>query len=179
MRLQFTVYVAVSILAFEGMETAEAVRLSGFDNADFEDPEALAQAEYLYDEGDPYDLELCQTEGDDKKLDECTLKSISKGLEALEGKVSGYMPDHFDAPLTNSMGGLGMQPAMMPGMMNPAMMYGVDPITSHMLTRDLRMADLEHQDKMHRKQIAHLHKMSDGATDHANRMFDIEGGHAE
>ena len=165
------------------METAQAVRLPGYDNIDFEDPEALAQAESLYDEEYPLDLELGQIEGDEKKLNDETLKSISKGLEALEGKVTGYMPDHFDAPLPYGMGGLGMQsammPAMNPAMMNPAMMYGVDPVTSHMLTRDLRIADLEHQDKMHKKQIEHLHRMSDGSTDHANLMFDIEGGHAE
>ena len=47
MRLQFTVYIAVSILTFEGWETAEAVRLSSYDYVDYEDPEVLAQAEDL------------------------------------------------------------------------------------------------------------------------------------
>lgn len=127
-----------------------------------------------------------QTEDDDKKPDAETMKSIQKGLDALEGQVSGYMPNHFDAPLMNSMGSLGMgpamNPAMMPGMMppmSPGMMVGTDPVMTHMVTRDLKIADLDHQDMMHRKQVDHLHKMSDGATDHANRMFDIEGGHAE
>ena len=59
--------------------------------------------------------------------------------------MSGYMPDHFDAPLNTGMGmgSLGMSPAMMPGM-NPSMMMGLDPITAHMVTRNLKEADLDH-----------------------------------